>query len=109
MSMDDPGLWKQISGWLWAVLAVPLAALWRKADNAATKQELKDAILSMDKTNDTLRTSVVRLFENAEADRAKCNDRFTHAQGEIHKIHVEVLNRLGELKAAEWLHDKGRR
>ena len=62
-------LWKQISSWLWAVLAVPLAALWKKADNAATRQELKETVIGMEKANDTLRTSVVQLFANAEADR----------------------------------------
>ena len=93
---EDPGLWKQISGYLWAVLAVPLAALWRKADGAATKEELKDAMAAMAKADEALRQSTITLFANAEADRAKCNDRFSEAQKAIHAIHIEILNRLNK-------------
>ena len=45
MSLDpDPGFWKDISTYLWGLLAVPIKMLWSKADNAASKADLAEAI-----------------------------------------------------------------
>jgi hypothetical protein len=98
MTPEDPGLWKQISSWLWAILAIPVAALWRKVDAAASKQDLKDAMDACEAANETLRTSTVKLFENAEQDRRRFEERFSKMQDMIHGIHVEVLLKLGDKK-----------
>ena len=88
---EDPGIWAKVADWLWAVLAIPVAALWRKADGAATKEELAEA-------TKTFREVTRELYHNAELDRAKCNERFLEGQKEIHKIQIEVLNELHHIR-----------
>ena len=83
--MDD--LWKTVIGSIAAGLSGAVAWIWRKADNAATKEELKEA-------TETLRDSTITLFENAEADRRRYEERFTKMQDTIHGIHAEVLRKL---------------
>ena len=90
----DPGLWKTISGWLWAVLVIPLGALWRKVDGSVSKEELRDAIQAAQKASDEARETMRILFANAESDRMQNNTRFAGVQDSIHRIHVDLLNRL---------------
>lgn len=92
--VDDPALWKQISGWMWTLLAIPVAGLWRKVESAVTKAELREAMDLFEKSHDVLRDSTVKLFENAEFDRRRTDERFTKMQDTIHGIHVEVLKKL---------------
>lgn len=96
--MDDPTLWKQISGWMWTLLAVPLRMLWLKADGAASKQELKDAVddmkESIEKASELSRENTKTLFANAEGDRRRYDDRFSQMQDTLHGIHVDVLKNL---------------
>ena len=66
----DPGLWKQLSGWLWGVLAVPLAMLWRKADNAVPREEMREHLADDKETHAEFRETMKTLFTNAERDRA---------------------------------------
>lgn len=95
---DDPGVWKQISAWLWTLLAVPLRMLWLKADGAASKQELKDAIEDMkhsiSESSNLSRDNTKTLFSNAESDRRHYDDRFSKMQDTIHGVHADVLKKL---------------
>ena len=50
--MNDE-IWKQISGWLWAVLLLPIAGLWRKVETSVSRQELKEGVDAMVKLLDT--------------------------------------------------------
>ena len=90
----DPGFWKQAAGWLWTLLAIPLGALWRKVDGAVSKEELRDAIHAAQKASDEARETMRILFANAESDRMQNNTRFAGVQDSIHRIHVDLLNRL---------------
>jgi hypothetical protein len=74
---NDPDFWKQISGWLWAVLALPVAALWKKVENSMPKDEfsryateVKEAIkehASDDEKNfERHRQMFIDLFEKIE-------------------------------------------
>lgn len=56
MSVEaDPSLWKQVSGWLWAVLAAPIAMVWRRTENSVQKDELKDIVKDI---RDSIKTHV---------------------------------------------------
>ena len=83
--MDD--LWKTALGIASAGLTGAVAWVWRKADNAATKEELKEAMKHFQETTKTL-------FENAEKDRRRYDERFTDMQKTIHGVEVEVLRRM---------------
>lgn len=94
MSADDPSFWQQISGYLWGLLAVPIKMLWSKADNAATKQELADAIKAASEGTREWRDVTRQLFANAEHDRAEFRSMVQSVENKIHDTHIDILNRL---------------
>ena len=49
----DPSIWKQMTEWLWAVLLLPVGALWKKVDNSASKEEIKDIVKSIKDSMDS--------------------------------------------------------
>ena len=101
MPLDtDPGLWKQLSGWLWAVLTVPLAMLWKKADNAASKDDLKDHLAMDAVMHREVKDTAAKLFENAEQDRRRYDERFARMQESIHRIHTEVMDKISAAAVA---------
>ena len=90
----DPSFWKQISAWLWALLLLPVAALWKKVDNAASKDDLKEFIKASREADEMLRETTKELFRNAEADRAAVNEKFNTMQHAIHRMHVDLLSKI---------------
>ena len=40
----DPSIWKQMTEWLWGIVLLPIGVLWKKADGAASKVDLKDSV-----------------------------------------------------------------
>lgn len=44
MAEGDPGFWKLAAEWLWAVVLIPLATIWKKVDGSASRAELSAAI-----------------------------------------------------------------
>ena len=65
---SDPGLWKQITGWLWAVLLPFLYGVYRKAEGAVSKTEFSDY-----KKN--VRDDFKGVFEKIDANKDKVNER----------------------------------
>ena len=94
MSIEDPGFWKQAADYLWAVLLIPVAALWRKVDTSVSRDELNIAMNVRDKATEESRRNVIKLFEAAEHDRRMIADKFEKTQNAIHTIHVDIINRL---------------
>ena len=92
--IEDPGLWKQISAWLWTLLALPVASLWKKVDNAVLKEDFKEFIKASREADETLRETTKELFRNAEADRAAVNEKFNTMQETIHRMHVDLLSKI---------------
>lgn len=80
MSVEDPGLWKTIVGYLWAIVLIPLKLLWDKVDKAASKDDVRT------------------LYANAELDRKESRKSFNELQKEIHRIHLDLIHRLGNRK-----------
>lgn len=90
----DSGAWKELAGWAWALLVVPLKMLWSKADNAATKQDLADSIRASKDASDEFRDTVRTLFKNAETDRANNSRTHMEMQDRINRTHVDLLGKL---------------
>ena len=49
----DPTIWQKMTEWLWAVLLLPVGALWKKVDNSASKEEIKDIVKSIKDSMDS--------------------------------------------------------
>jgi NH3-dependent NAD+ synthetase len=99
MSLDsDPGFWRQISGWLWAALTVPLGVLWKKADNALSKQEFKEFVTESKEVRKELRDSVLKLFENAEEDRRLTREAIHNMNNRMHAMHIDLLDKIAGSK-----------
>jgi hypothetical protein len=99
MSVEsDPGMWKQISGWLWGILLIPFGLLWRKADNAVSKEEFNEALARQRNENREehrdFRDTMKELFKNAESDRKDVNRKLETMSREMHEMHVELLNQM---------------
>ena len=77
MAAPDPS-WKDFAGYLWAVLLIPVGMVWRKADNAASREELTAAVTEMKDAFETHRKedreSFHKVFANAEQDRKENRD-----------------------------------
>ena len=98
MTPDESGIWKEALTAAMAGISGAVAWIWRKVDGAATRQDLKDAIQASEKADETMRESMVKLFDNAEADRRHSDERFSKMQETIHGIHTEVLTKIAERK-----------
>ena len=95
MNIDpDAGLMKMISGWLWTLLAVPGIFLWKKATNAASRDELSAAIADMRDMGKTL-------FANAEADRRRMDDKFTEQTTSMHGMYRELRDKIDQRNAGK--------
>lgn len=88
MASPDPGFWQQTSQWLWGLLLIPVGIVYRKADNAASREELKSAVEKMETSFETHRKedreSFRQLFANAEEDRTVVREGFTKILQEMH-------------------------
>ncbi len=85
--MTDSDFLKWAGGLISAALSGAVGWVWKKADGAATREELRLA-------NTEFRDMARKLFENAEADRKDNREQFAKMQDTIHGVHVDVLNRL---------------
>lgn len=94
----DPSLWQSISGWLWAVLAIPLGILWKKSDGSIQKEDLRLHVEDDAETHKQLRETMKNLFANAEEDRRRSDDKFSRMQENIHSIHVQILDQIRGMK-----------
>ena len=81
----DLGLWKQLSGWLWGVLAIPLAMLWKKADNAVPREDMREHLREDKETHAEFRETMKTLFNNAEHDRAVAAQHHVELVSLIHE------------------------
>lgn len=102
MAMDpDYGIWKQVSTWLWTLLAIPVAGMWRRLENSATKEEIAHIIRTIDSTNTEWRETARTMFANADADRKLNNERFMLLLEKLHAsenssrdAHVALINQV---------------
>jgi len=83
----DPSLWTKISTWLWALPTAMIAIMWKKSDNAATKEELA-------REHEYAEKNIVQLYQNAEDDRKLTRDGFDKVLDTIHNVHIDLLNKI---------------
>lgn len=79
--------WQDVAKWLWGLFLIPLAILWRKADNAVQKEDFE-------KHKSVVREDIRQLYQNAEKDRQLVRDGFDKLSAEIHEVHVAMLNKI---------------
>ena len=85
--------WRDVSGWLWTLLLVPFAYLWRLITSAPTRAEWEEH-LSEDRTlHVEFKATLKLLFENAERDRKLLNDALNDLRKDMHQIHVDLIQR----------------
>lgn len=65
-SGGDPGFWREIASWLWAVLMLPIAVVFRKADAAVPKDEFHRHVDKMDRSIENLNRTHERLFDKID-------------------------------------------
>ena len=94
----DPGIWKQVSGYLWALLLIPIGVVWRKIDGSVQREQMSEHIREDKEAHLEFRDTMRILFRNAEDDRRKAEERFAKMQEHIHAIHIDVIDRLKEPK-----------
>lgn len=105
----DPSTWHEVLKYLWAVLLIPVSLLWKKVENAASKEDVErareetkaDLLRAIDAMRDDTREgreTMKLLFANAESDRYQNNERFAKTQDLIRTVQVELLNRLNGVK-----------
>jgi hypothetical protein len=79
MSLDaDPSLWKQLTGWLWAVLLPFLYGVWKKADTALSKTEFAEY-------KATMRDDIKDIFQKVEENKDHANARMDQVRDGIEK------------------------
>jgi hypothetical protein len=101
---NDPGFWKQIGGWMWAILALPMASMWRKVEGAASREEIKELERRMDEhtiRRDTFDAHAVsddkRMHEigeeisNLRGNQAKIFDQMREMEAAATKRHSEMV------------------
>lgn len=79
---NDPGFWKQAADWMWAVLALPIATLWKKADGALQKDDFKSYMEEAKAERKEMRENVIKLFDKIDEIKEDVNEktqRLTHA------------------------------
>lgn len=94
MAAEDPSIWKLVANNLWAVLTVPLGYVWLKATNAVGREELEKVAREARDERREIRDMVKTLFANAESDRATRAAADAKQMAELHKVHIDLINRI---------------
>ncbi len=99
----EPTIWKQATEWLWTLLLVPVQVLWKKADNAVSKDDFKEFIRASKEADETLRQATIKLFDNAERDREKSRealDRSNERMNQTMQMHANtIMQAIADIKA----------
>lgn len=82
---SDPGLWKQISSWMWAILALPIATLWRRSENSVQKDEFRAAIEDAQRDRKEIRENVIKIFDKIDNLKDDMNDKTVRLMSAINE------------------------
>jgi hypothetical protein len=90
----DPGLWKQVSGWLWLVLAPLLGLVWgqlnKRIDEIKAKADGSVSKSEFDKFVEKQREDMKELFKRDDAIKDHVNARVETLRTDMH----EAIGRL---------------
>ena len=90
--MDN--LWRDVSGWLWTLLLIPFAYLWKLITSAPTRTEWEAHLAEDRLLHVEFKATLKLLFENAERDRKLLNDALNDLRKDMHQIHVDLIQRI---------------
>ena len=86
--------WQEIAKWLWAMLLLPFAWLWKRADNAVTKEDFRR---HEEEDHNYYRDFSQQLKDTATAaseDRQMLRESIDRLVHEMHAMHVTLLGRI---------------
>ena len=88
MSLDDLGKW---AGALFVPLGAAIGMVWKKVDNALPRAEFIEFLERQEKTEESFRENIRKLYENAEKDRKDTRElHHTHAN-KMHEMELRLL------------------
>lgn len=91
---NDPTFWKWLSGIILGVMSIPMGWLFKKVTNAASKEELAEAIKHSAGSEKRILGMIEKLFENAENDRRRVNDNLSKLHSNLHDMHIDLIDRI---------------
>ena len=92
--------WKEIAGWLWGLVLVPILWLWKRADSAVTKE---DFIRHENEDREAHRDFREQLKDNADiaaADRQSMREAVDRLLHEMHAMHISLQTQVAAASAA---------
>lgn len=77
MATEDPDIWRKAVEWMWGILALPIAFVWKRVNGAVQKEDFKEYADQVraaikehaendEKANERLRDAQIKLFEKLE-------------------------------------------
>ena len=63
---NDPSFWKQISEWMWTLLALPLVWIWKRIDGSVQRDDFKDFIHRFDEHVENDREIQAKIFDKID-------------------------------------------
>ena len=94
MPIQDPNFWKDAAMWLWGLLALPIAYVWKRSVGAVSKTDLREHLDEDRRVHAEFRDTMRALFQNAESDRKALHDAVTDLRKEMHGIHVDLIEKI---------------
>ena len=89
--INGEGFWREAAMWLWGLLALPLAYVWKRVMGAVSKTDLREHLDEDRRVHAEFRDTMRALFQNAESDRKALHDAVTDLRKEMHGIHVDLI------------------
>ena len=87
MAAPDPSFWQDAAKFLWAALLIPIGIVYKKADNAVSREEM-ETHRKEDRENFRL------LFQNAEEDRTIVREGFANLVKEMHAAENRLRDKI---------------
>jgi soluble cytochrome b562 len=75
---------------------IPVGILWKKADNAVSKDDFKEYAKEAREAHAELRNSLRDLYKNAESDRKLVRDGFDQLNKNINDARFDLLEKINE-------------
>jgi hypothetical protein len=94
MSSPDPSFLQDVAKYLWSVLLIPVGILWKKADNAVSKDDFREYAKEAREAHLELRNSLRDLYKNAESDRKLVRDGFDAINQNINESYKDLRDRV---------------
>ena len=94
----DPSIWKQMAEWAWGVVLLPIGVLWKKADGAASKSELKETVDSIGKALDRHAEDDKETRTEIRETQRKIFERLDAVATTVTKLDTTISLRLDDLR-----------